>query len=163
MIFAVPPDPKSLSLDLFNSDNRPILIREFVGKFNMTERDAIELVRKSIRKFNYPTNLVHMDVQPSIHRPVLPRIPRLSIFWWTQTEDDLQSKVEAEVDLDKGELKSLYYDDKAYWNHPPPIDVPITLPVERSTNQVPAARSGKSAFRNPPPRPQSSFNTPLPR
>ena len=26
-----------------------------------------------------------------------------------------------------GELKSLYYDDKAYWNHSPKIDVPITL------------------------------------
>jgi hypothetical protein len=41
--------------------------------------------------------------------------------------DDLESKVEAEVDTEKRQLKSLYYDDKAYWNHPPIFDLPITL------------------------------------
>ena len=43
------------------------------------------------------------------------------------TQDDLQSKVEAEVNADNGKLESLYYDDKAYWESRPPIDVPISI------------------------------------
>jgi hypothetical protein len=57
-------------------------------------------------------------------------IPRRA-FWWNlenETRDDLVSKVEAEVDMGTGELKSLYFDNKAFWNHPPPIEVPISLP-----------------------------------
>jgi hypothetical protein len=46
----------------------------------------------------------------------------------------LVSKVEAEVDADKGELKSLYYDNTAYWNHPPPVGAPITLPPSASAS-----------------------------
>jgi hypothetical protein len=45
------------------------------------------------------------------------------------------------VDADKGELKSLYYDDIAYWRHPPPIDVPITLPALPATNPPPVKPS----------------------
>ena len=91
-----------------------------------------------------------LDFQPGFRRPVLPGIPRLFIFWSTENEDDLQSKVEAEVDLDKGELKSLYYDDKAYWKHPPPIDVPITLPTKRATSQPLSKPVGISPPKQPP-------------
>ena len=57
----------------------------------------------------------------------MPGIPRYSITWAYAPNGDLQSKVEAEVDAQRRELKSLYYDDQAYWNHPPKIDVPMTL------------------------------------
>jgi len=38
-----------------------ILIKEFVGEWNITEAQAIELVRNTLAKLNYPTNLIHMD------------------------------------------------------------------------------------------------------
>ena len=136
--------------NFFNSDNRPILIKEFAGKPVIAEQEAIELVRKAIGRFSYPTNFVHMDFEPKILRPALLDIPRLFIFWHTESENDLQSKVEAEVDLSKGELKSLYYDDKAYWNHPPPIDVPISL---ARTNAPERIRFGKPQAPRPQPFP----------
>ncbi|MDD5139532.1 MAG: hypothetical protein PHY43_04630 [Verrucomicrobiales bacterium] len=143
--------------NLFNSDNRPILIRQFVGKQNITEQEAIDLVRNTMSKFNYPTNLVHMDFQPNFLRPALPGIPRLFIFWNTENEDDLQSKVEAEVDLDKGRLQSLYYDHKAYWNKPPPIDAPISLPEPPTTNKIPSKASASPKL---PQRPFTVFKPP---
>jgi len=37
------------------------------------------------------------------------------------------SRIEAEVNADNGKLESLFYDDKAYWDSRPPIDVPISV------------------------------------
>jgi hypothetical protein len=146
--------------NLFNSDNRPILIKEFVGKWNMTETEAIDLVLRNLLKLNYPTNLVHTDFKPEVRKPTLPSIPRYSISWYYVVQDDLRSKVEAEVDADKGELKSLYYDDVSYWNHPPEINVPISLTVPAETNAAPSTRSEKpGSTSRPPPRPFRPFPT----
>ncbi|MDQ6632905.1 MAG: hypothetical protein M3Y82_14310 [Verrucomicrobiota bacterium] len=140
--------------DFFASDQRPILIKEFTGNWNMTEKEAIELVRRTLAKLNYPTNLVHMDFPPQIIKPALAGIPRYSFSWNVENaaKDDLQSKIEAEVDADKGELKSLYYDDKAYWNKPPPIDVPISLSTQNRTNTTPAKNPSQPIRPKTPPR-----------
>ncbi len=124
--------------NLFDSDRRPILIKDFVGKWNMSQTEAMDLVRRTLAKLNYPTNLVRMDFAPKVHTSVITNIPRYSFWWWCENEehDDLVSKVEAEVDMDKRELKSLYFDHRAFWNKPPPIDVPLTLPA--SSNSHPA-------------------------
>jgi hypothetical protein len=145
--------------NLFNSDNRPILIKEFVGKWNITEEEAIDLVRGTLSKLNYPTNLVHTDFKPEVRKPAVLGIPRYSISWYYLVQDDLRSKVEAEVDADKGELKSLYYDDVSYWNHPPVTNMPISSPVPAETNAAPTRRSEKSA--SMPETPRHRF-TPFP-
>jgi hypothetical protein len=113
--------------DLWNSDWRPKLIKQFTGDERITEDEAVELIRRTIRKLGYSTNYLHVDFRPIIQRPVLPHIPRIFICWNVENADDLQSKVEAEVDLDRGEIKSLYHDDKAYWNHAPPIGLPLSV------------------------------------
>lgn len=115
--------------NLFNSDRQPKLAKDLIGKWNITEQESIALVRRAIAKLSYPTNLLCMDFKPRVSKPALPGIPRYSIYWWAENEtrDDLKCKVEAEVDADKGKLKSLYYDHVAYWNKPPPIDVPLSL------------------------------------
>jgi len=131
--------------NFFSSDNRPILIKEFLGTARIKDAEAIELIRHVIRKLDYSTNLVHFDFEPVLRKPALPNIPRAFIYWHTRGEDDLQSKIEAEVDLEKRHLKSLYYDDKAYWNHPPPIDVPLSVPVKteiKVQRTMPGHRSG---------------------
>lgn len=151
--------------NLFSSDRRQVLIKDFIGKWRMTEQDAIRLVKTTLARLNYPTNLVHTDFQPEIRKPAVAGIPRYSIAWWYKTNpdaEDLQSKVEAEVDADRGELKSLYYDDKSYWNHPPPINLPITLRLPHTSRPPPGAPSNLSSNK-PPSRPQPAFNPPLPR
>lgn len=132
--------------NLFNSDQRPILIKDFVGKWNMTEAEAIELIRRTLAKLNYPTNLVRVDFPPKTSKPIVPGIPRYSFWWWceNETHDDLVSKVEAEVDADKREMKSLYFENRAFWRERPPIDAPISLPQPAETNAAPTKTSGKS-------------------
>jgi hypothetical protein len=121
--------------NFFNSDKRPILIRDFRGEWRMTESEAQDLVRRTLAKLNYPTNRVHFEVKPQVHKPGVPGIPRYQFYWYYSREDgdDLQSIIWAEVDADRGRLTSLYYDEKSYWNHPPLIDVPISLPVHTRT------------------------------
>ncbi|HWD93685.1 MAG TPA: hypothetical protein VG938_15185 [Verrucomicrobiae bacterium] len=119
--------------NFFNSDRRTIRMSEFTGKWNMSEAQAVKLVEKEIAKLNYQTNDLHMNFAPhgifasGDFKKIVPRY----FFEWrfeNPSHDDLQSKIEAEVDADRGVLKSLYYDDKAYWNERPEIDIPISAP-----------------------------------
>lgn len=117
--------------NFFNSDRRVIRISEFTGKANLNEAQAVKLVEKAISNLNYPPNTVHINFAPHVIYSAgdfKKLIPRYYFEWMYENaaHDDLQSKMEAEVDVDRGELKSLYYDDKTYWNDRPPIDVPIS-------------------------------------
>lgn len=131
--------------NLFNNDNRPILVKDFLGKWRLSEAEARALVRRSLAKLNYPTKLVHFEVEPQVIKPALPGIPRYQFFWYFNQNDELQSTIWAEVDADKGELKSLYFDNKAFWNRPPPIDVPISAPQQMHSNRVPQDAAAQSA------------------
>lgn len=117
---------------LVSTGYRPYHAREFEGKWNLTTNQAIELVKKTLAKLNYPTNNVHMDFAPNVicaAGDFKKSIPRYFFEWHYENvaHDDLQSKVEAEVNADNGKLESLYYDDKAYWGSRPAIDVPISV------------------------------------
>jgi nitrogen fixation protein len=117
--------------NFFDMDYHPFHLKDFEGKWNLNTNQAIELVKKALAKLNYPTNNIHMDFAPEIlyaARDFRKIVPRYFFEWYydNATHDDLQSKVEAEVNADNGKLESLYYDDKAYWNSRPPIDVPIS-------------------------------------
>jgi len=121
------------SPDVFNStDYHPFHLQDFEGKWNLNEEQAIGLVTQQLAKLHYSSNNIHMDFAPNVifaagHFKEI--IPRYFFEWdvWNAAHDDLQSKVEAEVNADTGELESLYHDDKAYWNNRPPIDVPISI------------------------------------
>lgn len=143
--------------------NQRTLIKDLTGKWRLPEADAIRLIRKALSRLDYPTNLVHTGFAPKIRKPAIPGIPRYFIVWeqLNDAEDDIESRVEAEVDADKGELKSLYFDNKAYWNKPPQIDVPIALPTASPTNiskpiRVPALRPNLAPGNQPPPSPRSA-------
>lgn len=114
--------------NFFDSENREIQIKEFEGKWNLTTNQAIAMIRRAVAKLDYPTNNVHMDFAPFIFAASVDRehIPRLDFQWYYSVHDELQSRLEAEVNTENGKLESLYYDDKAYWSSRPPIDVPIS-------------------------------------
>lgn len=144
----------------FRRAGQRTLIKDYAGKWNLTEAQAIALVKRTLAKLNYPTNLVHMDFKPQVIKPKVPGIPRYDFYWEksNETHDDLESRISAEVDADKGELKSLYFDNQALWHHPPKIDVPISLPEPKQTNAsalVPSQTPPK-----PPPRPFVPFDAP---
>ncbi|MBI5383571.1 MAG: hypothetical protein HZA90_02680 [Verrucomicrobia bacterium] len=148
--------------NLFHSSDRPMLAKDFVGKWNLTEAQAVQLVRGTLARLNYPTNLLHVDFKPDVHKPAVLGIPRFAIEW-AYTPESLQSNVEAEVDAEKGSLKSLYFDNMALWNHPPPIDLPISLRQSRATNPPPRERSASPPTRKVPQRPPPAFNAPKPK
>jgi hypothetical protein len=146
------------------SQQRPVLIKDFLGEWNMTEAEAIELIRQTLAKLGHSTNLVNMDFAPRVVKPFTPGIARYSIWWWCEDEtgQDLISKVEAEVDADKRELKSLYFDHKSFWNKPPPIDVPITAPQTNAPRSVSGPESDPSVKTvKPPARPFAPFDSTL--
>ncbi len=149
--------------NLFDNRRRPFLIKDFIGNWNMSRAEAIQLVRLALTKLGYPTNLVRMDFPPKVFTSPITNIPRYSLWWWSENEtrDDLICKVEAEVDADKGELKSLYFDHKAFWGKPPPIDVPISLPMDAETQAPNAVPSPKPQPQpKPPGRPPDRFKPP---
>jgi hypothetical protein len=129
--------------DLFSaySERRPILTKDFKGKWNMTEAEAKELVRKAMAKLEYPTNLVHFEVEAQVRRPAVPGIARFMFYWnyIVGPNDILQSSISAEVDADKRELKSLYFYDQSFYNRGPKIDVPLLLPATAPPPTTPFA------------------------
>jgi nitrogen fixation protein len=150
--------------DVFvTTDNHPFHLKEFEGKWNLTTNQAIKLVKTTLAKLDFPTNNIHMDFAPNIIYPAgdfRKIIPRYFFEWNYENaaHDDLQSKVEAEVNADNGELESLYYDDKAYWDCRPPIDVPISLPVPKQTNAF--IPTPPKTFPKLQPRPFTAFKPP---
>jgi len=115
--------------NLFASDDRKIRIKDFQGKWNLTTNQAIEIVRQALKKLDYSTNHIHLaDAKAFVFTAAVNQahIPRIKLEWYYEPNDDLQSRLEAEVNTDSGKLESLYYDDKAYWSSRPPIDVPIS-------------------------------------
>jgi hypothetical protein len=110
----------------------PMHIKDFVGKWNLTTNQAIEVVKRTLAKLDYPTNNIHMDFEPTVILPVgefRKIIPRYIFEWYYRPsgQGNALSRVEAEVNADNGKLESLYYDDAAYHGSRPPIDVPISI------------------------------------
>jgi hypothetical protein len=114
------------------SVGHPVHVKEFEGKWNLTTNQAVDLVKRTLAKLDFPTNNIHLDFAPNTIFPAgefKKIIPRYFFEWFYENaaRDDLLSKVEAEVNAASGKLESLYYDDKAYWGSRPPIDAPISI------------------------------------
>jgi hypothetical protein len=124
--------------NLFNSDDRPILIKDFKGEWKLTEAQCIEVIRRSLAKVNPPTNLVHMDFPPQVCKPAVPGIPRYMFRWDYVPEGGsfVVAAIDAEVDADKGELKSLFYGDLGFGKKKPPIDVPLSCHRHRKQTRL---------------------------
>ncbi len=144
----------------FNSDSRPITIKAFAGKPKLSQTDTIKLVKVAVAKLNYPTNLLTLDFSPQVIKPAVTNIPRIMLMWHKENSDrtDLVFKLEAEIDLGAAEITSLYFDNVALWNKPPPIDVPLTLP-QTSKSQLHETQTPGSASDNPLPRPRRTYRT----
>ena len=149
---------------LFGRDRGPILAHDFAGKWRMSEGQAIELVRKTLTILAYPTNLIHLEVEPQIHKPAVPGITRYAFFWYyTPTEgEEPQSTVWAEVDAGTRKLKCLYYDDRHYWGQRPAIDAPILLPTLPTAEEPPRKPSKITPAREAPHQ-RLDHPVPLPR
>ena len=146
--------------NLFQSETRTIHVKDLLGKWNLTEQQAIQLVKLTIAKFNYPTNLIHFEVKPQVSKPAIAGIPRYMFYWYYSPEgyDVVQTAISAEVDAGKGELKSLYFGHETFGHQGPKIDVPIILQPEPDTRILPGKNSGEQKSKAPM-RPLTAFPT----
>lgn len=119
---------------------------KFFGTVNMTTNDAVLLVRHTIAKLGYSEQDLHIDTLPHISGPGwwgTNRIARCFIEWRNNVTG--ATWVNAEVDIGKKVLKSLYVNDHAntsIWRNPPTIGVPLSV--------LPAQIEPSSASSTPP-------------
>jgi hypothetical protein len=115
----------------FESDGLPFRVKDFVGKWNLTEDQAIELARQTVSKMGYPLESLHMDTKPKVNRPReikgMPTIPRLWLEWRYPADpaQPVAQWIEVEVDCDKGTIETLHFDDVRLWDKAPDLGVPI--------------------------------------
>lgn len=115
----------------------PMHIKDYAGKWNLTRNQAIEVVKAALAKLDYLTNNVHTDFEPTVFSPsgeFKKIIPRYMLEWYYKNASGhVTSRIEAEVNGDNGKLESLFYDNEAYWDCRPPIDVPISSAATNKT------------------------------
>ena len=149
---------------LFGHERGPLLVKDFAGQWNLPEPEAIELVRRTLAKLGYATNLVHLDFKPIVAKPHVAGIPRYAFYWYYRPKEGEEetSTVWAEVDAGKRQLACLFYDDKYYWSQYPRIDVPMLLPVPPRTNPPPV-RPASAPLPRKAPRQRLDHPVPLSR
>jgi hypothetical protein len=116
---------------LFSVESPNLRVANFVGKWNLSQAQAIDVAKHMLAKLGFATNNIHMDFAPYVtyaQGDFQKTIPRFFFEWNFENaaKDDLQSKVAAEVNADNGHVESLYYDDKAFWGGRPAVTVPIS-------------------------------------
>jgi len=110
---------------------------KYFGPVNMTTNEAVALARRTVKKLGYSEEMLHIDKPPIRIDPPgwwgTNRMARCFVEWreyW-----DGPTYVNAEIDVAKKTLKSLYINDHAItniWRAPPKISVD---PVSREANQ----------------------------
>jgi hypothetical protein len=99
---------------------------KYFGPVNMTADETVALVRQTARRLGYSEHALHLDETPSVVGPGwwgTNRIARCFIEW--RASIDGPAYVNAEVDVSKKVLKSLYVNDHAVtgiWRQPPKMD-----------------------------------------
>jgi hypothetical protein len=99
---------------------------KFFGPINMTTNQAVALVRQTLGKLGYAPAVLHVDQPPRVYGPGWWGTNRTArcFMVWSETVDP-PTWVNAEVDVAKKTLKSLYINDHAItsiWRIPPKIN-----------------------------------------
>lgn len=108
---------------------------KFFGPVNITTNEAVTLVRQTLRQLGYSGTVLRTDEPPRINAPGwwgTNRIARCFIVWGQTINGP--TYVNAEVDVAKKTIKSLYINDHAnteIWRKPPDVGIPLsTMPLE---------------------------------
>ncbi len=130
----------------------PVLrpLEEYLGKWRLSEGDAIELARRSIRNLGYADEEFPTRQKPVVTKPEQVGdyiVPRYSLRWLTNDVNTggTVALVRTEVDADRGQLKwlQLVKNSSPAEKQPTPqmstsqTNRPPTLPMIHDTNVVP--------------------------
>ena len=104
---------------------------QFYGKNNMSEQEAVALVRKTVTQLGYSLKTLGFDAPPNVIQPRKQgtnTFARYFVRWRGSADHSLFLGV-AEVEATNKKLKALYINDHAntnIWRDAPKIDVPPT-------------------------------------
>jgi hypothetical protein len=101
------------SPDVFFARRGEIKVKDFLGTPRTKESKLIKLARETVRKLGFSPSDFHMDEQPEITKPFVPKnvsIPRYEFEWKKVRAMQLGSLVRIELDAASGEIKSLFID-----------------------------------------------------
>ena len=106
---------------------------KYFGPVRMSTDAAVDLVKQALRRLGYDETNLHINVPPKISEPGwwgTNRIARCFIAW--SGKGGLPTYVNAEVNVDKKTLESLYINDHAntnIWREPPKMEAPMIAPT----------------------------------
>ena len=122
----------------FDSGERRIKIRDYIGQWNLKKDEALALAREIITQATGSRELIRTDFDPKVTVPFTTGdtiIPRYLFTWeYREHPDDAEaiSTASVEVNADSKTVKSLYFVHRAFLRSPQNIHVPLSI-----TNQPP--------------------------
>ena len=128
--------------DVFFCDGR-IKLSDYVGKWNLTQEQALSLARQAIKKFDCDPSLFHVDGPPrTVSKPSITgktTIPRYLISWdYFAQPNDEETTATATVEIDAGSktIKSAYFSHRVFLRQKPDIDIPLSLPKNGDSKRL---------------------------
>jgi hypothetical protein len=113
----------------FNFPKPGVVVSQFIGKWQMTEAEAIELARKALTKLGYSTSSFGADRRPELERPFnVGNVPRYHITWRRISNGVLLSHAIFEIDAEKKQVKSITLLNPSLWRPLPDVGIPLKIP-----------------------------------
>jgi hypothetical protein len=117
---------------LYGRMREKIHVKEFVGKWRLSDDEALALARKRFRELVGQLDLFPLEQKPiQVIKPDLIgtniAIPRILFRWEFQEEQSKRSSgaVRIEIDADRGRVVSMNWESSAYARQPRVLDMPI--------------------------------------
>ncbi len=132
----------------FNLAAPGVRVADFIGKWQATEQQAIEVARSAVKDLGYPLEVFAADKEPEIKRPYnVTNVPRFQIEWLNGTNGVLFSRLLMEVDAEHGLVKSINIVNSSlerrmpevgvapattdFWEQPPPREMRFRIKPKR--------------------------------
>ena len=97
--------------DEFFAWDHEVRVKDFVGKWNLNEEQAINLAKQAVEKLGYNLEQLGMFMPPEVTKPnscVKGLVPRYLFKWSHFLDSTLISHVSAEIDADSKSIKRLF-------------------------------------------------------
>jgi hypothetical protein len=95
-------------------------IGHFLGKWNLTEKNAADIARNAAKRLGYNPNDFGLEREPIIAEPTKVEgytVPRFLLRWIHNDSSSTVSLLDAEINADDGSIKSFYIFKRDWINH----------------------------------------------
>lgn len=112
--------------DQFFSRQKGVLIKDYVGDWNLSEREAIAYARECVRRMGLDGEQLGIQGKPQVRRPhVVYNVPRLEFLWQTMHDGHFRSTVRMEIDAEAGSIKKFFMHSSRLAQPLPEFGIPV--------------------------------------